>query len=148
RGATTELNSAGRPACRCGAKPEVARRRSAGPDTPGRVGPGWGWSGRRRGRLLGQGPDADRNVVSHPRAVALRLADLPQAAVDGREPLVDVVFQRRLDQGAAVAAEVGEHLDSFAHGCPSGTGGRTQPDEVFGGSGSVERLSLLYAHPA
>ena len=77
----------------------------ARPCPPGRscLGVGDGW-------LVRDVPDADGDVMARPRTHAFGLADLHHPSLDGREPLIDVVFVRRLHDCLAVAADKRENL--------------------------------------
>ena len=55
-------------------------------------------------------------MVPRSRPAALGLTDLEQPALDGRKPLIDVIFVRRIDDGFAVTADEGKHFHSFPHG--------------------------------
>src|SRR5262249_45797504 len=67
------------------------------------------------GHLLRQVPDADGDVVADAAPLALRLRDPDQPALGGREPLVDVVFVRRIPDGFALAAAKSKYLHPFLH---------------------------------
>src|ERR1022692_703688 len=74
------------------------------------VGDGW---------LVRDVPDADGDVVPRRRTLAFGLADMHYPSLDGREPLIDVVFVRRLHDCLAVAAYEREDLHSLLHRWPS-----------------------------
>src|SRR5262245_19852606 len=67
--------------------------------------------------LLGDVPEADRDVLADAGPIALRLRDADQLAPRAVQPAVDVLLQRRLQQSGPVAADVREDLDALLHGC-------------------------------
>src|SRR5206468_3373892 len=68
-------------------------------------------------RLFRYIPDAHCYVVPSTVLAAFGLCDVDDFAIDVGQPLVDVVFMRRIDERFTVTADEGEHFEALFHGC-------------------------------
>jgi hypothetical protein len=58
-------------------------------------------------------------MMAHSRALTFGLGDADHPAHGSRQPLIDVVFVPRLQDGFTVAGNKGKNFDSLLHGCSS-----------------------------